>query len=201
MQVIFILLDDFQTPFGLVKVDKDFANALMKNSSLEENRRAHLEEHSIEAQLPFLQFVEKDYLKHLKILPIVVDYTCDYKELANAIKKTIQESGKSVRIIASSDFAHYGESYGFVPFAANIKDNLTALDNKAADFIKKLDSKGFLDYLQKTGATICGAMPIAVLIEILKDKAKKIKVLQHYNSGDISRDYSTCVDYLSIIFE
>ncbi len=195
-----LLLDDFQTPFGVVKVDQEFAQALMKNSSIRENRRAHLEEHSIEVQLPFLQFVEKDYMKHLKILPIVIDYTVDYKELAQAIRKTIKQSGKTVRIIASSDFTHYGPSYGFVPFETNIKDNLTELDNKAVEFIKKLDSQGFLDYLQKTGATVCGAMPIATLIEILKDKTEKVKVLQHYNSGDISKEYHTCVDYFSIVF-
>ncbi len=194
------LLEDFQTPFGLVKVDKEFGSTLIKNSSLVESRIAHLNEHSIEVQLPFLQFVEKDYLSHLKFLPIVIGHDCNYKELATAIKKTIQKTRKKVRIIASSDFTHYGFGYGFVPFSTNIKENLTEFDNKAVEFIKKLDAEGFLDYVDKTGATICGALPIALLIETLKDEAKKVRVLQHYNSGDISGDYSNCVDYFSIIF-
>ncbi len=194
------LLEDFQTPFGVIKVDKEFGVALIKNSSLVESRPAHLHEHSIEVQLPFLQFVERDYLKQLRFLPIVVNSDCNYKELAAAIKKTIEKTKKSVRIIASSDFTHYGSAYGYTPFSSNIKENITALDNKAVEFIKKLDAQGFLEYVKQTGATICGALPIAVLIEILKDKAKKIRVLQHYNSGDVSGDYSNCVDYLSIVF-
>lgn len=196
-----ILLEDFQTPFSLVKVDKEFGNALIRNSSLIENKQAHLNEHSIEVQLPFLQFVEKEYLDKIKIVPIVVDFNADYKEIANAIVKIEKETKKKVCVIASSDFTHYGALYGYVPFAYNVKESLADLDNKAVEFIKKLDAKGFMDYVSETGATICGAIPIAILLEVLKNKAKKVRVLRHYSSGDVAGDYSNCVDYISIVLE
>jgi len=64
-----------------------------------------------------------------------------------------------------------------------------------------MDAEGFLDYINRTGATICGAIPIAVLIKSLDDKAEEVKVLQYYTSADVIGDYSSAVGYGSVVFK
>ena len=194
-----ISLEDWETPLGIVKNDKDFGKALMKNTGLKQDEMAHNQEHSIEVQLPFLQFISED---KLKIMPIIASPDVAYDELAKNIAKTIKEENKKACIIASSDFTHYGVNYGYFPFQNNVKDNLYDLDNKAIKHIKELDAYRFLDYTEQTGATICGKFPIAVMLDTCKSLGgKNAKLLKYYTSGDIIKDYSSAVGYASIITE
>ncbi|MEA2037677.1 MAG: AmmeMemoRadiSam system protein B, partial [Nanoarchaeota archaeon] len=144
-----VSLEDWETPLGKVEVDKEFNEALIMNSKLKQNEEAHMQEHSIEVQLPFLQFVNRDFLDKFKIAPITV--SGDYEEIAKAIVETIKQTGKKVAIIASSDFTHYGMNYGFFPFSSNVKENMHKMDKGAIIEIEKLNSNGFLDYVEHTG--------------------------------------------------
>jgi len=194
-----ISLKDWETPLGIVKNDKDFGKSLMKNSGLKQDEAAHDQEHSIEAQLPFLQFVCKE---EIKIAPIIVSGDVPYGELAKNIVKTIKEENKKACIIASSDFTHYGVNYGYFPFQTNVKENLYALDNDAIKHIKKLDAYRFLGYTEQTGATICGKFPIAVMVGTCKLLGgENAKLLKYYASGDVVGDYSSAVGYASMVVE
>lgn len=185
-----VSLEDWRTPLGIAKIDKDFGKLLVKNG-LEQNEAAHEEEHSIEVQVPFLQYILEDF----KFVPIIVS---DYAA-ANAVKKAVGQSGKKVMFIASSDFTHYGSSYGYIPFKTDVKNKMYALDAGAIEQIKMIDAKGFLDYLKKTGATVCGKMPISAMLGCIE--AKKAELLKYYTSADISgNDYSMAVGYASIRF-
>jgi len=198
------LLDDFETPLGIVKTDIDFAKKLIKNSNFNivENKELHAKEHSIEVQLPFLQFANKDNLNNIRIVPIIIGPEADYKKVAETIANTAKQENKKIIIIASSDFTHYGFSYGYVPFQTKVKENLYKLDREAIKYIEKLDTESFLNYLQETEATICGANAIAAAIETAKQmKAKEAKLLQYYTSGDIVGDYRNAVGYASILFK
>jgi len=195
-------LYDFETPFGIVKNDIDFGRALIKNSNIPENEDSHKLEHSIEVQLPFLQFVSRDYLGKLRICPLICSPDIPYEDIANALYKTIKELNKKVIIIASSDFTHYGINYGYFPFTENIKENIYNFDKEAISFIEKLDEKRFLKYVEENNATICGYYPIATMINLAKKLgAKKGKLLIYYTSGDVINDYSSCVGYASIKIE
>jgi len=192
-------LNDWETPFGIIKTNKTLGKELV-SKGIPHNEEAHEQEHSIEVQLPFLQFASRDKLNKLRILPITISPDKNYLEtakiIANAIKKT-----NSI-IITSSDFTHFGFNYGYFPFKDNLKENLYNLDNKAIDHIKKLDSKNFLYYTEKTGATICGKYPIAATLEITKILgAKKARLLHYYTSADIIGDYSSAVGYASLVIE
>ncbi|MBW3004662.1 AmmeMemoRadiSam system protein B [Candidatus Woesearchaeota archaeon] len=185
-------LEDWKTPLGIAKVDKDFGKLLVENG-VSQDESAHANEHSIEVQIPFLQFILKDF----KFIPVIV--SGDYKQVADAVLKSIKQSKKKVIIIASSDFTHYGRDYGYAPFIDNIKENMHKLDNGAIEHIKKLDANAFLDYTDKTGATICGKYPIACLLECIKPA--KVELLKYYTSADISEsDYSAAVGYAAIKF-
>jgi AmmeMemoRadiSam system protein B len=175
---------------GVAEIDKEFGRLLVKNG-LEHNETAHEGEHSIEVQIPFLQYV----FEHFKFVPIIIS---DYAAV-DIIKKTVEQAGKKIMFIASSDFTHYGRDYGYVPFKTDIKNNMHKLDAGAIEQIKKIDSKGFLNYVNKTNATICGKMPIAAMLSCIK--SKQAELLKYYTSADISgSDYSTAVGYASIRF-
>lgn len=189
-----VSLQDWRTPFGVVKNDKEFTEKL----KLKVNEEAHAQEHSLEVQLPFLQFVNKDYLDEIRFTPIIASPDMNYSEMAESIKKTI--GSKKVCVIASSDFTHYGVNYGYMPFSRDVKENLYKLDKDAIKFIEKIDPKGFLQYINETGATICGQYPIAVMLELCKLlDASKASLLHYYTSGDVMGDYSSAVGYGAIV--
>ncbi|MBW3014192.1 AmmeMemoRadiSam system protein B [Candidatus Woesearchaeota archaeon] len=181
---------DWKTPLGILKNDIEFSKKL----KIKNNEDAHKHEHSIEVQLPFLQHVHPD----AKIVPILVS---DHPGIAEEIARVAKEMGRSVIVIASSDFTHYGPVYNYVPFRINAKEKLYKLDRGAIDFILKFDAAGFLGYIGENGATICGKEPITALIEYCKLAGiKKSKLLKYYTSGDIFGDYSAAVGYASIGF-
>ncbi|MBU0616075.1 MAG: AmmeMemoRadiSam system protein B [Nanoarchaeota archaeon] len=191
-----VSLDDWETPLGVVKNDTELVKMLMDNSGLKKNEKAHSHEHSIEVQLPFLQYVQKEP----KIVPVIISEDIDIEGFAKAVIKTIKDSGKKIIIIVSGDFTHYGINYGFMPFSDNVKENLKKLDMGAFKFIEKLDYFHFLDYIDKTRATICGRLPIAAICSISKLlKASEVKLLKYYTSGDITDDYTSAVGYASIL--
>jgi MEMO1 family protein len=191
-----ISIEDWKTPLGVVKVDKNLAIKLKENTDLEIDEEIHKNEHSIEVQLPFLQFVNKDKLNNLKILPISVSNDIDFKKLAKDMKKVLKD--KKVTYITSSDFTHYGPSYGYVPFSTDIEQRLEKLDKQAFDLITSFNTGGFIDFLNKTGDTICGFMPVLLLMELLENA--KPEVLLYYTSGSLTSDFKNSVSYASIIF-
>jgi AmmeMemoRadiSam system protein A len=101
--------------------------------------------------------------------------------------------------VASSDFTHYGPNYDYVPFDQNIPDVLKKLDMGAYDYISKLDSTGFLQYCDKTGATICGRVPIAVLLSMLPSGTRP-EFFKYTTSGELTGDFTNSVSYLSVAF-
>ena len=185
-----ISIEDWKTPLGTLKVDQELA----KKIDLPIDEVAHQNEHSIEVQLPFLQYL----YDNVKILPIIINADINIKEFAQKLIKALDK--KTAIIIASSDFTHYGSNYNFTPFENNIKNNISKLDNDAIEAIKELDSEKFLEKASKT--TICGQYPITALIEVSKLlKAQKILLLKYYLSGDLTENYSNSVSYASILIK
>lgn len=182
----------WETPLGVVKIDPELANELKKCGVLEEDALAHVHEHSIEVQLPFLQH----RFKKFGLVPISItniDYSTEFLEkcvvLGKHISKTIKD--KSVGIVASSDFSHY--------LPAKTAD---AKDAEAIEKIARLDVKGLFDSLERTNASVCGYGPIAVAMSAAKAMGlKEAKVINHTNSGDATGDYSSVVSYYAIGFE
>lgn len=196
-----VSLEDWETPFGLVKTDKEFGRKLIE-MGIKQDDAAHRQEHSIEVQLPLLQFANRDYLERLKIMPIIVSADRDYKEIAEIIAKAAKELKIDICVIASGDFTHFGFNYGYFPFKDNIKENMSKLDNGAIEHIKGLDAYRFVSYIEEKKATICGKYPVAAMIELSKlFGAKKARLLDYYTSGDIIGDYGSAVGYGAIVIE
>jgi AmmeMemoRadiSam system protein B len=195
-------LEDFETPLGIVKNNTELGKKLIGCSAeLKEDETAHKFEHSLEVQLPFLQYIYGLAKKEFSIVPIVIS-TNDFDrcvKMAKEISDEIKKMKTGVCMIASSDFTHYGPNYSFIPFNENIKQRLYALDRKAIEKILAFDAQGFYDLATKT--TICGASGITILLQILRGLGiKKAELLKYYTSGDVMNDYENAVGYASIIF-
>lgn len=181
---------NWETPFGLIKAGR--------LEGIENDPVSHQKEHSIEVQLPFLQFANRDRLKDLKIIPISIgDYDYPY---CKKIGESIAMLDEDICVIASSDFTHHGHMYNYVPFSKKIKDNIKKTDLTSIELIKNLKTKEFLKFSEDK--TICGVGPIAILMETMKNKGvKKGRLLDYYMSGEILDDYTNSVSYASLIFD
>ncbi|MFH1065772.1 MAG: AmmeMemoRadiSam system protein B [Nanoarchaeota archaeon] len=184
--------EDWETPLGIVKADRDFISKLVSKCPFLKQGPIH--EHAVEVQLPFLNYIYPDIL----IVPIIIPSPANCKELGKAIASL----GKDSVIICSSDFTHYGAYYSFIPFdVKNAKEGMKKLDLNAIKFIENIDSEGFYKYVEKTGATICGQYAIMAAIEAVKAMgAKKAALLKYYTSGDVSKDYNSAVGYAAVEF-
>ncbi|MBN2566640.1 AmmeMemoRadiSam system protein B [Candidatus Woesearchaeota archaeon] len=196
-----ICLQDFLTPLGRVKVDRELSRELIAGSPLVEDLHAHQFEHSLEVQLPFLQTVMKDRSDTLRIVPIVVSSGYRLDAIASHIASALERSGKTATLIVSSDFTHYGPSYGYEPFGRGAKGRMEAQDRQAIGRILALDDAGFMGMVDETGMTVCGYLPITVLLKVLKAQGKAAgECLCYYTSGDIIGDRENMVGYASIVF-
>jgi AmmeMemoRadiSam system protein A len=102
-------------------------------------------------------------------------------------------------VVASSDFVHYGSRFGYAPVRENVAEGIKEIDMGAYEYISKKDCKGFIDYKARTGATICGAVPIGVLVSMMPDDAQ-VHLTHYTTSGQMMNDYSNSVSYLSAVF-
>jgi hypothetical protein len=184
----------YETPLGQIPLDVEFIDKLLKHSIFQNIPQANEYEHSTQIEVPLLQYVQKNF----KLVPIVAG-DCSFETIgkAGAILKSLVD--EDTLVIASSDFTHFGPNYGYVPFRENIPEQLKQLDMGACEHIKALDYKGFLDYRSKTGTTICGFVPISVLLSML-DKSVEAKLIKYTTSGELTGDYTNSVSYLSVVF-
>ena len=184
----------YETPLGEIPLDVEFIEKLLKHSVFQNSPQTHEYEHSVQIELPLLQYSRKDF----KLVPIVAG-ACSLEtiEKAAAVLKGLVDDGTLV--IASSDFVHYGRNYGYVPFTENIPEQIKKLDMGAYEYIARLDGKGLLGYKQRTGATICGYVPIAILLSML-DKSAEAELIKYTTSSELTGDFSNSVSYLSVAF-
>lgn len=183
----------YETSLGEIPVDTEVCKAFLATGGLFRDVPAEeQEEHSVDIQLPFLQSVLKDF----RLVPLIVGELKDddYQKTAEIIQQYVDDD---TLVIASSDFTHYGARFRYTPFKDNLKENIKKLDFGAIEYIKGVNPTGFLDYIKKTGATICGHKPIALLETILPDTEGEL--LHYYTSGDLENDYTNSVSYASMV--
>jgi AmmeMemoRadiSam system protein B/AmmeMemoRadiSam system protein A len=184
------------TVLGEIEVDREFVEQLKKYDFCKSITRAHTTEHSVDIQLPLLQMVLSDF----KVVPIVVGQLSNsaVKEMTDALLPLLDNH---TLVIASSDFTHYGDNYGYVPFPFNEQtgDKLRLLDKEAITAIINMKQDIFSEYLRRTHATICGQSPIKLLLKLLPPNSKGV-LLKYDTSGRITGDYQQSVSYASIAF-
>ena len=190
----------YKTPLGEIELDRAVCKKLLEESEelFTNSPEADAREHAIEMELPFLQCVLEDF----KLVPLIVSSMKreDYQKAGRIISRFVD---KQTLVIASSDFTHYGERFGFTPFAGetNLRKAIKKLDDGAIEQILKGDPDGFLKYKVRTDITVCGYRPIAILFHMLPEYAQG-HLLDYYMSGDLpeSRGYDNSVSYATIVF-
>jgi len=187
--------ESYVTPLGAIEIDRDACTRLLAEKPFAEMPRAFVAEHSLDNEVPFIQRALKG---RFKLVPVLVGAVTP-EEVASIVQQIKPLLGKDTLLVASSDFTHYGRDYGYAPFAEDVPANLAKLAKEAAEPIVKLDADGFAGHVERTGDTICGRNPIAVLLQALpKDAAGT--VARFYTSGGLTNDYSMSVSYQSFIF-
>ena len=169
----------FRTPLGVVPIDGDMCDEIMAlDRRFQFIPDAHLREHALEVQLPFLQVSLKGY----KLVPIVLMGGADY-EICQSLGKAISESLKerNFLIVASSDLTH---SYDY--------RQVVAQDEMLARHIDQFDIEGLAEDLREGRCQACGEGPIlSAMIAAKTLGGDKGKVLKLTNSGDVTGDKRT----------
>ncbi len=189
--------DGYETPFGILNVDKKSCEKLLKNKLFFFKKKAHINEHSIEMQLPFIKYLFPD----AKIVPMLVGYLKlkDFEIAAKELKKIVN---KKTLIIVSSDFTHYGKVYNYTPFKGDVLRKIKERNISAAKIIETVDFLDFISYLNNTRDTICGRFPIGILLKYLSlyKRYDSGALVDFYTSADLTGFSGTSVSYLTFIF-
>lgn len=178
----------WSTPVGDIPINAKVANKLIKENPLfEADMAAHLNEHSLEVELPFLWYKNKN----VQIIPISVG-THDLKQ-CRSIGETIAEVivGNDILIVASSDMTHYESR-------ASAKDK----DTRVLRAIEALDENALADVVKNYDISMCGFLPVYVMLVAAKRLgAQRAKVIQYCTSGDVTGDYEQVVGYAGIVVQ
>ena len=178
----------WRTPLGDVEIDTEIANKIVRESRIVDvDESAHRFEHSIEVQLPFLQYL---YGSQFKIVPIcfLMQDLDSVKEVGRAVSSVLM--GKNAVVIASSDITHYE------PQERALENDMMAIRT-----IESMNEDMFYSTVEKRGISACGYGPIAGLITAAKTMgAKEAKLLCYKTSGDVIGDYSSVVGYAAMYF-
>jgi hypothetical protein len=179
---------EWQTPLGSMPIETTLARKLLDSSAtLKEDSTAHEGEHSLEVQLPFIQYIRRD----CRLVPLTV-MSLSYGEcekLGDCIADVIKQTKIDVLIVASSDMTHY-ESHSYA----------TSQDRKAIEQMEKLNPKGLYDVVNRERISMCGNIPVTIML----CAAKKLgvansKLIKYSTSAETSGDYDRVVGYAGLV--
>jgi len=180
---------EWSTPLGDALIDGELAREIVKESDIiDVEDEAHRNEHSIEVQLPFLQFIYPRRFKFVPICMMLQDLETSI-EVGTAVVKAAERHGAT--IIASSDWTHYEPQEIAAP-----KDKL------AIQVALEMDEKKFQETVEESAVTACGYGPVTAMIHAVKLLgAKETRLLSYQTSGDVTGDKSSVVGYAAAAFE
>lgn len=177
----------FETPLGLARIDEDCANAIAAASPvIREYPSAHVREHSLEMQLPFIQRLAPD----AGIVPLLMGHQT--AAAAGALGEALTQglAGRSSLLVASTDLSHYHD-------AATAAE----LDAVVIDHVKRFDADGLQRVLDARPEHACGGGPtVSVMRAARALGARDAVILDYADSGDVSGDKSAVVGYLAAAF-
>ena len=178
----------WETPLGEVEIDSELAKQLVAASrNLQEDDRAHQQEHAVEVQIPFLQYFKSD----IRIVPVILAYApaAVYKEIGREIAGAIKELKREAVIIASGDMTHY-ES----------QESAEKKDSQAIEAILNLDEDELTRRFEELNISMCAHGPVVCLISAAKELgATRAELVRYQTSGDTTGDYAAVVGYAGII--
>lgn len=177
----------WNTPLGDVSIDNELRTRLVENSSIFSiDSVAGREEHSLEVQVPFIQFINHES----KILPITIS-SMNLNELIAGGKEISElfKENQELLMVASTDMSHYIDA-----------ESARVQDQKVIDRILEMNPEGLFETVVKEGISMCGVAPTVMMLSAaIEAGATSAEVVEYTNSGITSGDYRQVVGYLSMI--
>jgi AmmeMemoRadiSam system protein B len=179
---------EWEIPTGTFAIDRRLASRIALDApKITRDTQAHIFEHSLEVQLPFIAYFSSD----VKIVPITLLSLSleDCLELGGRVAKAIKGLEYPVVMVASSDMSHY------VPDkVARVKDE------SAIERILALDPEGLYETVKRERITMCGYLPVTVMLAAARILgAESARLVKYATSGEVSGDYDSVVGYAGII--
>lgn len=181
---------EWEMPNGNVAINSELAKDILARSEfMKDDEKAHLREHSIEVQIPFMQYFTGDF----DIVPIALK-PMDYKiceDVGKAVSGAVQGAREPVVIVASTDMTHY-ES----------RTSAEKKDKMAIERVLELDPKGLYSVVNNNRITMCGVGPATAMLIACKGLgAKEALLVKYTTSGDVSGDYDQVVGYAGVLIK
>ena len=178
----------WSTPLGDIPIATDLADRILHGSHLiSEDADAHMSEHSLEVQLPFIQFFNPD----CKIVPISNTYFASFgelEELGKSVASAVKEQDEDILIVASTDMSHQVT-----------QETAEEKDFSAIQKILDLDARGLYDTVKTEQISMCGYQATtAALVAANELGAKKAELIKYQTSGDVTGDYHSVVGYAGV---
>lgn len=177
----------WQMPLGNVQLNSELGKLFSDSRVIEEDSIAHSYEHSLEVQVPFLQYLKDTFT----LLPFVVSHIpySDCVTVGKEIAAAVSQYNKPVLIVASTDMTHYESRK-----SASQKDQL------ALSYVKALDPEGLYNTVVGQRISMCGIMPTTIaLIAALELGASQAELIRYTDSGETSGDTEHVVGYAGCI--
>ncbi|CAK8711717.1 MEMO1 family protein H206_02796 [Candidatus Electrothrix aarhusensis] len=179
---------DWDMPLGRVPLAKDLAQDLLSSSALfTADDTPHIYEHSLEVQVPFLQYFQKN----LQILPVVVSPLSlqQCHQAATELAQAIQHSNRPTLLVASTDMTHYLS-----------RNQASKQDHLALKHILDLDAAGLYDTVFSRHISMCGIIPTTItLLAAAELGAEQAELIRYTDSGEVSGDTDKVVGYAGVI--
>ena len=195
----------WQTPLGDIPIDERLAERVLAGTNLiEPNAQIHVDEHSLEVIVPFIQYL----FPSAKILPIAVPPLANAHEIGQAVGRTLSADQASAVCIGSTDLTHYGPGYGFAPQGPGQQGITWAKevnDKGIIDLVCALEAEKIVAHAQ-AHSNACGAGAVAAVIAAARvTGATKALVLSHICSAQVTQQLwgqqsSESVGYAGIVF-
>jgi len=183
-----VSIEPWITPLGEVGVDRDLAALIMDRTDLlEEDVQAHIGEHSLEVQIPFLQRVSPG----ASIIPIAAGpgALSELEEIARAVSSALKEEGRESVIVSSSDMTHF-----------ETRKSASEKDHMAIQRILDLDPEGLYRVVEELNISMCGYIPTVMMLMAAKDLgANNAELIQYADSGDVTGDTNDVVGYAGMV--
>ncbi|QXE91854.1 AmmeMemoRadiSam system protein B [Geomonas subterranea] len=179
---------EWLTPLGSVPVNRRLSQLILEHAPLvREDAVAHRFEHSLEVQVPFLQY--RNPRVSIAALCLALPDFPSISRIGEGIARAIAAYGDEVLIVASSDMTHYESAA-----AAKVKDD------QALDRLTGMDPEGLLKVCREKNITMCGVIPATALLVAAKIMGATSCRLVHYTtSGEVNGDLHSVVAYAALM--
>lgn len=186
---------DVATPFGTVAFSRELHDQLAALPGAKFVPEAHPVEHAVDIELPLV----KHFLPDCVVGAVIVGQwdassAADRRMLADFAAAFRRLLTPRTLVIVSTDFTHYGRDFGYLPFTEDVAKKLPALDAEMFTALAANDNQAWSEALHRTGATICGASCLQLVLAALPESAR-FERLEYATSADVTGDWSHVVGY------